>query len=132
MAKFVARSSSKTGRRKFLWTCLLLQFARFQIPKKPVRIKVTEPLSSNGVIVQKEFILFERKKRCWALSRKCTHLGCTLNYHEAEDMLECPCHQSRFQISSGKVIKGPAKRPLPLFLVEKSATDGSYVVTING
>ncbi len=128
---------AKTSRRKFLWTVLsllfgwpLLQFIGFRVPKKPVTVKVTEPLSSSGVIIQKDFILFERKGKCWALSRRCTHLGCTLNYHEADDLLECPCHQSRFQINSGKVIKGPAKRALTLFQVEKSANGTGYVVTI--
>ncbi len=133
----MTKSPAKNSRRKFLWTALsllfswpLLRFISFRVPVKPVKIKVTEPLSSSGVIIQKDFVLFERHGKCWALSRRCTHLGCTLNYHEADDLLECPCHQSRFQIDSGKVIKGPAKRSLTLFQVEKSAKGSGYVVTI--
>ncbi len=135
----MVQSPAQKGRRKLLWGVFslllswpLLQFARFMVPAKPVQVKVTDPLSAGGVIMQKEFILFDRGGKCWALSRKCTHLGCSVNYQETEDLLECPCHQSRFQVDSGAVIRGPASRPLPLLQVEKSSTDNGYVVTIKG
>ncbi len=133
------KSPKKNRRRTLLWGFLsllltwpLLRFVRFKIPVKPKKVHITASPSSNGVILQKDFILFSRNGRHWALSRTCTHLGCTVNYQETEDILECPCHQSRFQIDSGKVIQGPAKRPLPLYAVEKSSTDTGYVVTIEG
>ncbi|MEU7059716.1 FAD-dependent oxidoreductase [Streptomyces sp. NPDC046197] len=46
-----------------------------------------------------------------ALSARCTHLGCLVSFNAAERAWECPCHGSRFDID-GKVIQGPATRPL--------------------
>ena len=48
------------------------------------------------------------------LSLKCTHLGCTVRWDDAEQVLRCPCHGSRFD-DKGKVIEGPADEPLESF-----------------
>ncbi|WFA07971.1 FAD-dependent oxidoreductase [Tissierella sp. Yu-01] len=41
----------------------------------------------------------------------CTHMGCELNWNEAEKSWDCPCHGSRFNMD-GKVIEGPAVEDL--------------------
>jgi Rieske Fe-S protein len=41
----------------------------------------------------------------------CTHDGCTLT-EVAEGTIRCPCHGSRFTITDGAVVTGPAKRAL--------------------
>ncbi|MEV6488878.1 Rieske 2Fe-2S domain-containing protein [Actinoplanes sp. NPDC051633] len=46
-----------------------------------------------------------------AVSARCTHLGCIVNFNQAETAWECPCHGSRFGVD-GSVIQGPANRPL--------------------
>ncbi|MEN8122755.1 MAG: Rieske (2Fe-2S) protein [Bacteroidota bacterium] len=46
-----------------------------------------------------------------ALSTRCTHLGCALEYDESKNLLVCPCHSSMFDIK-GKVLKAPATRDL--------------------
>jgi cytochrome b6-f complex iron-sulfur subunit len=48
-----------------------------------------------------------------ALSRKCTHLGCTVPWVELEKRFACPCHASAFDIT-GNVISPPAPRPLDI------------------
>lgn len=108
----------------------ILQFVGFKIPKKPTYININKPVTASGFLVTTEFILFDRDNKCWALSRKCTHLGCKLNYHEDRDTLECPCHQSRFDVETGKAVKGPAEKPLTFLPVEKRQDDPLYVVTI--
>ncbi len=51
-----------------------------------------------------------------ALSAKCTHLGCTVSFESRKDDFLCECHGSEFDLN-GKVLRGPAARPLPVYLV---------------
>ena len=51
-----------------------------------------------------------------ALSRECTHLGCTVPWVEEENRFVCPCHASIFDIR-GVVISPPAPRPLDIYPV---------------
>jgi cytochrome b6-f complex iron-sulfur subunit len=46
-----------------------------------------------------------------AFSAVCTHLGCLVEWNEGHREFDCPCHAARFD-SEGKVIGGPAPRPL--------------------
>jgi Rieske Fe-S protein len=50
--------------------------------------------------------------RLHAVSRNCTHLGCTVAFNTAERTWDCPCHGSRFDID-GHVLEGPATKDLP-------------------
>jgi len=49
-----------------------------------------------------------------AVSRKCTHLGCTVPWREKEEQFACPCHASAFDIR-GEVISPPAPRALDIY-----------------
>ena len=49
-----------------------------------------------------------------ALSRTCTHLGCTLPWSEKEMKFPCPCHGSAFAIT-GEVLDAPAPRALDIY-----------------
>jgi ubiquinol-cytochrome c reductase iron-sulfur subunit len=48
-------------------------------------------------------------------SKICTHAGCPVGLYLAEQhQLQCPCHQSAFDVLNGaEVVFGPAPRPLP-------------------
>jgi len=49
-----------------------------------------------------------------AVSRECTHLGCTVPWVEEDHRFVCPCHSSSFDIR-GEVINPPAPRALDRF-----------------
>jgi len=51
-----------------------------------------------------------------AVSRECTHLGCTVPWIEKEQRFVCPCHSSAFDIR-GDVLNPPAPRALDLYEV---------------
>jgi len=71
----------------------------------------------NGALVfQKERLALLRDGNgLYALSLVCTHLGCTVTVSASE--LACPCHGSTFD-RQGRVLKGPADRPLGRLKVE--------------
>ena len=51
-----------------------------------------------------------------ALSRSCTHLGCTVPWVAKENKFICPCHSSEFDIT-GEVISPPAPRALDIYKI---------------
>jgi len=59
----------------------------------------------------------------WA---RCTHLGCTPNWFDAENRFKCPCHGSNFN-KDGDVIAGPAPKPLWRCAI-KRADDGQLLI----
>ncbi len=51
-----------------------------------------------------------------ALSRECTHLGCTVPWVADEKRFVCPCHASAYD-ARGAVLSPPAPRALDLYAV---------------
>ena len=56
-----------------------------------------------------------------AFSAVCTHQGCTLA--EVATTINCPCHASKFSITDGSVVQGPATTPLPAYPVRISGVE---------
>lgn len=55
----------------------------------------------------------------------CTHAGCVVK-EVAGGTINCPCHGSKFSITDGSVVAGPAKQPL----AEAPVTvDGAQIVS---
>ena len=62
----------------------------------------------------------------YCLWSRCTHLGCTPNWFDAEGRFKCPCHGSNYNVE-GDVLAGPAPKPLWRCALAMS-TDGQLVV----
>ncbi len=46
-----------------------------------------------------------------AFTTTCTHQGCPVDQVEG-DQIVCPCHGSRYSVTDGSVVAGPAPAPL--------------------
>ena len=55
----------------------------------------------------------------YAFDDTCTHAGCSLAMGKLDGTtVTCACHGSRFDVTSGAVLRGPAARPLRSRLVQ--------------
>jgi Rieske Fe-S protein len=61
-----------------------------------------------------------------AFSATCTHMGCTVA-GVANGTINCPCHGSKYDMTTGQVKGGPAPAPLP----SKTATVSGGSITIS-
>jgi nitrite reductase/ring-hydroxylating ferredoxin subunit len=58
--------------------------------------------------------------KLYAFNDLCTHEGCQLSAGLLSGTtLMCPCHGSQFDVVTGKVVRGPAKRSLTTYQVRE-------------
>lgn len=65
----------------------------------------------------------------YAYSNQCTHLMCAVCPEMEQSRLHCPCHAGYFDMTSGRPIAGPPRRPLPRILLEVRG-DSIYAVGV--
>lgn len=97
-------------------------------PPSTFRVGTPDEYPVNSVtFVQDQLVYIVRTKDgFYAVSAVCTHLGCITQWKPELGLIACPCHGSRFQ-SLGRVIAGPAPRPLPHFGI-RLTDDGELLV----
>jgi nitrite reductase/ring-hydroxylating ferredoxin subunit len=67
----------------------------------------------------KEVLMTKLKDRYYALGNVCTHNGCRLSGGKIRDgKIRCPCHGSVFDLATGKVLQGPAAKPIPVYQIK--------------
>jgi menaquinol-cytochrome c reductase iron-sulfur subunit len=76
--------------------------------------KVTSEKSTAWVVKQADNSVV-------AFGPQCTHLGCAYHWEDGKNEFLCPCHNSLFAVD-GKVISGPAPRPLDRYDVRIQGT----------
>ncbi len=86
------------------------------------------PIGSRTVLEKIPAVIFHKPEGFIALSLVCTHLGCTVDLQK--DGFSCPCHGSRYN-ESGEVLRGPAKKPLPVLRIE-TTQDGRLLLHTKG
>ncbi|MDF2439726.1 MAG: cytochrome b6-f complex iron-sulfur subunit [Abditibacteriota bacterium] len=89
--------------------------------------------------IEPALLIADAKGELTALNALCTHVGCTVVWQTKANAgahtkvqageLRCPCHGSRFD-SKGRVLQGPATRPLAKYDVQRSGDD-ALISTIN-
>jgi cytochrome b6-f complex iron-sulfur subunit len=73
------------------------------------------PLNSRTILAEPPAVVLHTEHGFSALSRVCTHLGCTLESNIQG--FACPCHGSHFD-ANGNVRHRPADRPLEALRVK--------------
>jgi Rieske Fe-S protein len=80
--------------------------------------------AGGGVVVRKAGVVVTRSAGgdVHAFSATCTHQGCTVS-GVSGGTINCPCHGSRFDAATGRVVQGPATKALPRIDVRVSGND---------
>jgi Rieske Fe-S protein len=123
MALWTAGAAGVAAAWRFLWPSVTyeppLEFKAG--PPEDIPVNVPVFLAEESV-----FVFRDRNHGFAACTATCTHLGCTVQWSPGDRRFYCPCHGSIYD-ASGKVLAGPAPRPLDWFEVRLSK-DGQIVV----
>jgi nitrite reductase/ring-hydroxylating ferredoxin subunit/uncharacterized membrane protein len=77
----------------------------------------------------KDVMLYRRGDEVFALGNKCAHAGGPLNEgHFKGSCVECPWHNSVFDMHEGKIVHGPSTHPQPYF--ETRVRDGQVEIRL--
>ncbi|MFG2331328.1 Rieske (2Fe-2S) protein [Streptomyces sp. NPDC048604] len=104
-----------------------LGHAKTPTPTAPVDLGAASEVPVGGAKLYREQRLLVHcpaQGTYQAYSAQCTHAGCVLDKIEDNEG-NCPCHGSRFDVTTGKALKGPATVPLPAVPVK--VVDGKLI-----
>ncbi|WP_369275880.1 Rieske (2Fe-2S) protein [Streptomyces sp. R11] len=92
-----------------------------QVPEAtPPLAQLSEVPTGGGLILKKQKVVITRDSSgtAQAFSAICTHQGCAVT-SVSGGTINCACHGSKFDASTGQPVAGPAKSPLPPVAVEQ-------------
>ena len=70
------------------------------------------PVGGGTILADKKIVITQPQSGTFhAFTAVCTHAGCTVG-SVSSGTINCPCHGSRFSISNGSVVNGPAASSL--------------------
>jgi len=82
---------------------------------KTVDLSLDDVQPGHGAVIQlggKRLAIYrDEAGAVHALSPRCTHMGCTVDWNDTDKTWDCPCHGSRYA-TDGEVIQGPAEKGL--------------------
>ena len=81
---------------------------------------VPEGRPFRAVVGDEEILLFRQGDRVLAVGNRCTHMGASLARGRVRRLgstatVTCVAHGSVFDLSSGRVMRGPATRPVKAY-----------------
>ncbi|MER5768439.1 Rieske (2Fe-2S) protein [Streptomyces sp. NPDC001985] len=89
--------------------------AKNPVPTAPVDLGAVDAVPVGGAKLYREqrlIVSCPAEGEYKAFSAQCTHAGCVLDKIVGNEG-NCPCHGSRFDVTTGKALVGPATVPLP-------------------
>jgi Rieske Fe-S protein len=70
------------------------------------------PVGGGKILAGKKIVITQPRAGSFeAFAAVCTHLGCTVS-SVSGGTINCPCHGSKFSITNGSVVTGPAASAL--------------------
>jgi len=100
-----------------------------QLSEKPVFSRVSITKLGTGIFIFDNYIVVKSEASLKVFSNTCTHAGCRIN-KEMDGQLICPCHGSRYDAFTGKVLQGPAGLPLQSIPFISDLKTGEIIINI--
>lgn len=74
----------------------------------------------KGVKVgDKDILIADLDGNYYTIGNRCTHVGCKLSEGTlGGENVRCPCHMSVFNVKTGNIVEGPARKPATIFQVK--------------
>lgn len=92
-------------------------------PSGPSVSASSVPEGSGVIMSDADFVVTQPSKGTFkAFTKICTHQGCVVA--DVSSTIDCKCHGSKFSITDGSVVNGPASQPLA---ESKTAVSGGNV-----
>jgi Rieske Fe-S protein len=83
--------------------------------------------NSPGAVAFAGWVAKDASGAVSVFATNCSHLGCSVAWTPADNLFECPCHGSRFNID-GQVAHGPAVYPLSHLTWRQGASAAEIIV----
>ena len=97
------------------------------LSEKPVISRINAAKLGTGIFLFDTFIIVKSADSLKVLSNICTHAGCRIN-KEIDGQLVCPCHGSKYDAATGKVLQGPAGLPLYRLSFSTDVKTGEIII----
>ena len=83
-------------------------------PSQPPALALTSevPVGGGKILTDKKIVITQPRAGSFeAFTAVCTHQGCIVS-SVSGGTINCPCHGSKFSVTNGSVVTGPAPSPL--------------------
>jgi|WetSurMetagenome_2_1015567.scaffolds.fasta_scaffold41631_5 nitrite reductase/ring-hydroxylating ferredoxin subunit len=107
-------TSQENRKKNMTWERCKLSFVNIASKNELTEGKM-KGITVNGISI----LLVNLQGKYYAIGNICTHMACKLSNGSLQgDIAQCPCHGSRFEVKTGKVVGGPAFKPETAYQVK--------------